>query len=188
MRKILLLLAIAGVCMSFNATAQAEEQQRPTLRTVALEELLEEVGRRSDERFLIDARAPARVVVGALGKSHVTYPILLTVLRNNDLAAVRTSGVVNVMPIGLVRYNALPLAVNGGPEMHDDEWVVRLISVKNAPASRLVPFLRPLINQAGHLVGEDGSDTLILVATYSVSERIVEIIEELDQRYQDQPR
>ena len=188
MNKLVLLLAVAGASMSLSFTAQAEEQQRPELRTVGLEELLEDVGRRADERFLIDRRAPARVVVGALGKSNVTYPLLLTVLRNNDLAAVRTSGVVNIVPIAAVRNFALPRVSDDGPVMHDDEWVLRLVPVSNASAAHFVPLLRPLISQAGHLVGEHGSNTLILIATYSVSERIVDIIEELDRNYKDQSR
>lgn len=184
----ILVLIFAGMLGTPDLAYAADDREQSALRTVALEELLEEVGRRSDERFLIDPRAPARVVVGALGKSHVTYPILLTVLRNNNLAAVRTSGVVNVIPMGLVRNYALPRVGADGPEMYDDEWVLRLVPVRNAAASRFVPYLRPLISQAGHLVGEDESDTLILVATYSVSERIVDIVEELDQSYKDQSR
>ena len=186
MRTLFAGLVVAVACLTLSSGDVLADDHRQSLQTMALEELLADVGRKSGESFLLDARVPARVVVGPLGKRDVTYPLLLTVLRNNDLAAVRVSGVVSIIPVGEVRNYTLPQANDDGPEMHDDEWVLRLVSVENAPASRLVPFLRPLIAKPGHLVGDDGSGTVIIVATYSVSERIADIIEELDQSYTGQ--
>ena len=62
--------------------------------TVSLQSLLDELGSRTGRRFLVDRQAPAQLRLGTVPVSGLTYPLLLTVLRNNGLAAVTVDGVV----------------------------------------------------------------------------------------------
>ena len=53
---------------------------------MALDELLDIVGRTSGKSFIIDARAPARIVVGLLESCEVTDPLAATCSVSNQSA------------------------------------------------------------------------------------------------------
>ena len=156
-------------------------QSAPAMHeTVELKDLLDVVARKSGSDFLIDRRVPAEVVVGTVKSRDIDYALLLTVLRNNGLAAVSTGKVVRIIPVNYVRQYALPLLRENDGGIPGDEWVTRILKVENTNAVRLVPLLRPMIQQAGHLVADGESNTLVIVAPYGVTERLVEIVDEVD--------
>src|SRR5262245_29035509 len=57
------------------------------LPTVPLADVLERVARNSNKQFLVDFRTPQRIFLGGARIEDVSYPILLSILRNNALAA-----------------------------------------------------------------------------------------------------
>jgi hypothetical protein len=64
---------------------------------------------RQKKRFLIDDRVRATAVVDELDGIKVTYPILLSILRNNGLAAAPVEGVVNIVPVPMSGNTLCPL-------------------------------------------------------------------------------
>ena len=163
------------------------KQSRPARHeTVELNELLDVVARKSGKEFLVDRRVPADVVVGTIKARNVDYPTLLTILRNNALAAATSDNGVRIVPVNLVRQHELPVLRDNDDTIPNDEWVTRLIQPEKAFSPRLVPLLRPMVPQAGHLVAESDSNVLIIVAPYGVTTRLVEIVDEIDQRTERQ--
>jgi hypothetical protein len=77
--------------------------------------------------------------------------LLLSILRNNGLAAAEVGGYVNILPDAAIRQLPLRLVQRDDPEIPDDAWVSRVITVPDGRAEWLVPILRPLLPQAGHL-------------------------------------
>jgi general secretion pathway protein D len=148
--------------------------------TVELAELLDDVGRKSNKQFLLDARVPGRVVVGTVDVKRVSYPQLLTILKNNGCAAVPGPGVVNIVPIANVRTFALPIVNKDDSSIADDEWVTRVIPVNQTEAGQLVPILRPLLPQEAHLAAMTPSRSIVIVDRYANVKRISAIVQELD--------
>ena len=62
-----------------------------------------------------------------------------------------------------------------------DEIVTQVIAVKNVSAAQLVPILRPLIPQYGHLAAYPASNMLIISDRASNVSRMARIIERIDQ-------
>ena len=62
-----------------------------------------------------------------------------------------------------------------------DEIVTQVIAVKNVSAAQLVPILRPLIPQYGHLAAYPASNMLIISDRASNVNRMMRIIERIDQ-------
>ncbi len=62
-----------------------------------------------------------------------------------------------------------------------DEIVTQIITLKNISAAQLVPMLRPLIPQYGHLAAFPGGNMLIISDRASNVSRIVHIVERMDQ-------
>src|SRR5262245_48212203 len=102
--------SVAAAAESANTSAETRANfGTGGYATVDLAELLDDVGRKSNKQFLLDARAPARVVVGTVDVKRVTYPQLLAILKNNGCAAVPGPSVVNIVPSANVRTYALPV-------------------------------------------------------------------------------
>lgn len=71
--------------------------------------------------------------------------------------------------------------VSGGRDgLRGDEMVTRVMVLNNVPAAQLVPILRPLIPQQGHMVAYPPSNVLIVSDRAASIDRIAEIIERID--------
>jgi len=163
-----------------STSADASHASGPGYATVDLAELLDDVGRKSSKQFLVDARVPARVVVGTVDPKRVTYAQLLTILKNNGFAAVPGPGVVSIVPTSGVRTYAVPIVNKDDGSIADDEWVTRVIPVKLTDANQLVPILRSLLPQEAHLASMPPSHSLLIVDRYANVKRVTAIVQELD--------
>ena len=157
-----------------------EQLPRPQLEQVALADVLDAVSRNDDRSFLIDHRVAPTVVIGQTEMRDIDYSTLLVILRNNDMAAVDVHGVVNVIPVSIVRQFALPVLHGEDDSIHDEEWVTWIIQTQNAPPNSIVPIIRPIMPAAGHFAANVDSKSMLLVDRYGNAKRIVALIEQLD--------
>jgi general secretion pathway protein D len=151
----------------------------PGLPTVALEPLLQRVGRAANKKFLLDGRVNSQIYLAGVDANDVTYPLLLSILRANNLAVVEIEGRLNVIPMFEVRFYAAMMA-NDEANVAADEWRTRVVQVTNIEAAQLVPVLRPLLPQSAHLAAFPASNTLIIMDRYANLKRITEIVRTLD--------
>jgi general secretion pathway protein D len=144
--------------------------------------LLREVGARFHKHFVlgIDPRVPQTVDLGGLERQDVTYPQLLSILEVNGMIVVADDGVLQVISTVDARQAALPLVAPENIKALDDEWVTCVIPIKNISAAQLVPILRPMIPQAGHLAAFPDRNALIIADRSANVRRIVEIIKILE--------
>ena len=185
MRSIILCTALLFVSHGMSGVALADKHDGPGHEVVALDKLLDAVSKDSGKEFLIEVRVPTEVVTGTLDIREIDYAILLSILRNNGLAAVGAQSVTKIVPVNTVRQHALPIVREADPSIPDDEWVTRTLVLEKVNASGLVPILRPMIQQAGHLAAVAGSNMLVIVAPYGVTERLVDIAMEADRNVPD---
>ena len=181
---LLICAAIGGVATAAESASTSAEARISTptggYATVDLAELLDEVARKANKQFLVDARVPSRMVVGTIDVKRVTYPLLLSILRNNGCAAVTLQGAVNIIPTAGVRTYPLPIVNKDDSSIAEDEWVTRVFRVKQADAAQMVPILRGLLPQEAHLAAMVPSNSLLIVDRYANVKRIAEIVQTLD--------
>ena len=187
MRSILLCTALLFVSHGMSGVALADKHDEPQHEIVPLAKLLEAVSKDSGREFLIDYRIDAEVVTGTLDVRKIDYGTLLSILRNNGLAAVSAESVTKIVPVAVVRQHALPIIRENDPSIPGDAWVTRTLVLEKVNAAGLVPILRPMIQQAGHLAAIGGSNMLVIVAPYGVTERLVDIAMEADRNFPDKP-
>jgi general secretion pathway protein D len=152
----------------------------PELPMVELAPLLQRVERASNKRFLVDRRVGPRIFLGDVEPNDITYPVLLSILRANSLAAVEIEGRVNIVLDAEVRFLPAPLAQTDDSSIAGDEWVTRVLKTTNVGAAQLVPILRPLMPQAAHLAAHSDTNQLILMDRYANIQRITAIVRSLD--------
>jgi general secretion pathway protein D len=153
---------------------------RPALEQVSLVDVLGAVRRHDDKTFLVDHRVPPAIVIGQVDIDDIDYPMLLIILRNNDLAVVNADGIVNIVPVGIVRQYPLPVLFEADDSVHDEEWVTWIVQTRNASPQSVVPIIRPIMPQAGHFAADPGSQSILIVDRYGNAKRIVALIEQFD--------
>ena len=151
----------------------------PGLPTVELAPILERVGRAANKRFLADGRVGPQIYLGGTEPNDITYPVLLSILRANNLAAVEIESRVNIVPVNDIRSYPLPMIQNDDASIPADEWVTRVLTTSNVEAAQLVPILRPLLPQWAHLAALPSS-RLVVIDRYANVRRIAELVRLLD--------
>jgi len=177
-------IVLCVVALATSATADDDVGQRASAYPpVPLADVLDAVSRKTGRVFLTSPHVPADVVIGQLDAKDVTYASLLIVLYNNELAAVRVGEVTNIIHASRIRQHALPILKDDDDSIPEYEWVSRVVEVKNGPATRYVPILRPLLPQMAHLVADHGSNTVLIVGRYGNTRRLVALVEEMDEHF-----
>lgn len=152
-----------------------------------LQQIVEYMSMLTGKTFVVDPRVRAQVTV--LSSRPVTaeaaYQAFLSILAVHGFAAVPQGTVTKIVPDANVRQmpaNDLP----GSTSSTSDEIVTQVISVRNVSAAQLVPILRPLIPTYGHLAAYPSSNMLIISDRAANVNRMIRIIERIDQSGDDQ--
>jgi general secretion pathway protein D len=127
------------------------------------------------------------LVTGTLDRGPVTYSTFLTILRLNGLTAVVTESAVVIVPDASIRQQAIATITTLSEKLPDDQWVTFLVRVQHVSAAQLVPILRPLMPQSGHMAAFPEQNTLLLVDRFSNVRRLAGLIRTLDLPVQKAP-
>jgi type II secretory pathway component GspD/PulD (secretin) len=146
---------------------------------VPLAQLIATIAKKTGKKFVVDPRVRGGATLIGQDTASINYAELVTILEVNGFAAVEGGGYVRVVPEATVRQLATPI-VSGKETLPDSEYVTRLIPVKSLPAGLLVPILRPLLPQQGHLAAEICTNTLMMVDTFANTKRIEAMVQTLD--------
>ena len=138
------------------------------------------------KNFIVDPRVKAQVTM--LSSSPMTpnafYEAFLSILQVHGFVAIPSGDVIKIIPDANARQvpaNDLPSRVSSS----SDEIVTQVVAVKNVSAAQLVPILRPLIPQYGHLAAYPASNMLIISDRASNVNRMMRIIQRIDQTGDD---
>jgi general secretion pathway protein D len=163
--------------------AQAQTPASTSLATqesgVPIPQLVALVAKKTGKKFVIDPRVHGDVVLIGQQPSDVSYSDLLTLLRVHGFVGVEEGGYVEVIPDASARQLAMP-TVTSKDSRPASEVVTAVISVRSVPAAQLVPILRPLLPQWGHLAAAMCNNTIIVVDTFDNVRRLEGIIRLLD--------
>jgi general secretion pathway protein D len=108
------------------------------------------------------------------------YQAFLSVLQVYGYVAVPAGKVIKIVPNTDARQ--LPsIDLPNNVSASSDEMVTQIITMKNVSAAQLVPLLRPLIPQSGHLAAYPSGNMLIISDRASNVSRIMRIIERMDE-------
>jgi general secretion pathway protein D len=182
-------IAVAILCSLFATFAVAGEPEAkqssspasiPNSGDTDLRVLLREAGARMHKHFVVDPRLPQAIDLGGLEHQDITYPQLLAVLQINGMVVVADDGIMQVTQIIDARQAAFPVVSPDNIKTLDDEWVTCVVPVKNISAGQLIPLLRPLMPQYGHMAAMADRNVVILVDRTANVRHLVELIKILE--------
>ena len=154
----------------------------PNYKDADLSQIIEAVSAVTGKNFIVDPRVKAQVTM--LSSTPMTpdafYEAFLSILQVHGFVAVPSGSTIKIIPDANARQvpaNDLPSRVSSS----SDEIVTQVVAVKNVSAAQLVPILRPLIPQYGHLAAYPASNMLIISDRASNVNRLMRIIQRIDQ-------
>jgi len=187
LRRLLLICSLlgSGVMLSQNVLA-AGNQITLNLKQADIRALISTVSKFTGKNFVVDPRVKAKVTVvssNTMSESEV-YEVFLSVLQVHGYAAVPVGNIIKIVPE--VNAKQGPLPVVRGSKNIGDELITKVITLDHVPAAQLVPILRPLVPQQGHLAAYNPTNTLIVTDHAANIKRLVQIIRHIDRPESDE--
>jgi len=162
------------------AHAQNEESFTLNLKNADIQSLIQTVSRQSGKNFVVDPRVKARVTVISAKplSADELYETFLSVLQVHGFSAVPHGDLIKIVPDVNAKQGPVPSFEDSSS--NSDQLVTQVIKVENVPAAQLVPILRPLVPQQGHLAAYAATNTLIVTDRASNIQRLTKIIAGID--------
>ena len=194
-KKALALVALASLPLMLNLSAvtavQAQQngstaQSNPdgtftlNLKNADIHSLISTVSKQSGRNFVVDPRVKAKITVISAKPldGNELYETFLSVLQVHGYSAVPSGDLIKIVPDVNAKQGPVPTYDPNTPE--SDQLVTQVIKIVNVPAAQLVPILRPLVPQQGHLAAYAATNALIVTDRANNINRLIEIIQDVD--------
>ncbi|MGY4534793.1 general secretion pathway protein D [Pseudomonas sp. TE3786] len=191
-RLTLALLACGLLSISVSANAaispapasasqdQQQDQERWTinLKDAEIGEFIDQIADITGETFVVDPRVKGQVNV--ISKTPLTlseiYQLFLSVMATHGFSVITQGDQARIVP------NAEAKADAGEGRAAPDRLETRMIQVQHGNVAELIPLIRPLIPQYGHLAAVTSANALIISDRSANIARIEDLIHQLDQK------
>jgi len=178
-----LFLVIGSAFFAVSSLVAAADYS-PNFKDTDIGEFINIVGKNLKRTIIVDPNVRGKITVRSydLLNEEQYYQFFLNVLQVYGFSAVTmSSGVIKVIRSKDAKSSNIPV-VEGSP-FDGDEMITRVMPVYNVPVRELAPLLRQLNDTAGggNVVSHDASNVMMLTGRAAVVNRLVEIIERVDQ-------
>lgn len=185
---------LLGLCLMlwFGSTALLAQSLSDTetvvlnMENTDIKILISTVADKTGKNFIVDPRVKGKVTV--ISHKAVTrdelYQIFLSILEVHGFAAVPGDNVIKIVPVVMAKQSGIPTATSISPG-YGGELVTRVVAINYVNAMQLVPILRPLIPQQGHMAAFPSSNVLIISDRAENIARIMKLIQRIDRPNDD---
>ncbi len=182
------LLAFAGACLGQAQPAQngvtrgAGDTITLNFQNADIGALINTVSQITGKNFIVDPRVKGKVTLISGGKFPASriYEVFLSVLEVHNFATVPSGDVIKIVPSNIVKQQPTPMSF-GATAPSVDEQITQVYQLEFGSVQELVPILRPLLPPTSHFAAHASSNTLVFTDTAANVERVLRIIERIDQ-------
>lgn len=171
----------AAVTAIAPSASQQEESWTINLKGADIREFIDQVAQISGQTFVVDPRVKGQVSVvsnSPLTLSEV-YQLFLSVMATHGFSVMTQGDQARIVP------NAEAKADADTGRNAPDRLETRLIQVQHGSATELIPLIRPLVPQYGHLAAISSANAIIISDRTANIERIEDLLRQLDQKGQN---
>ncbi|MCO7546998.1 type II secretion system secretin GspD [Stutzerimonas nitrititolerans] len=151
------------------------------LRDADIRAFIDQISQLTGQTFIVDPRVKGQVSVvsnATLSLSEV-YQLFLSVMATHGFSVLTQGDVARIVP------NAEAKSEAGGGPTGGDLLETRVIQVQHSSATELIPLIRPLIPQYGHLAAVSSANALIISDRSANIARIEDLVRQLDRTESD---
>ncbi|MCP3687074.1 MAG: type II secretion system secretin GspD [Gammaproteobacteria bacterium] len=142
--------------------------------------VINSVSQITGKNFIIDPRVKGKVTVVSskpLNEEEV-YNVFLSILQVHGFATVPTAYAIKIIPDATAKQSAAPFT--NKKNTPEDQLITRVLKINYINAAQLVPILRPLIAQQGHLAAYAATNVLIVSDRAANIRKVERIIAQMD--------
>ena len=152
-----------------------------SLKEADIRTLIETVSEATGMNFVVDPRVKAKVTVVSSRPMNEAelYQVFLSILQVHGYSAVPVGEIVKIVPDVTAKQGPVSVTGSDRPGV-GDQLVTRVLTVEHVPAAQMVPILRPLVPQQGHLAAYAASNVLVISDRAANIKRIEKIIRRID--------
>jgi general secretion pathway protein D len=183
-----LLIAAAFLIFAIAPSARAADPRIPqdqitmNFQNVDIPVLAKFISEITGKNFIIDESVRGKVTI--ISPTKVTpeeaYQAFQSALQIKGFTTVQTGKTIKIIPSRNVRSDA-PLTESQTPaQTRGDEYVTRMVKLRNVDAGTLVPVLQPMVSHDGLVSAYPEDNTLIITDDAYNVERLLKIIGSLD--------
>ncbi len=170
------------LCVAVMSPVAQAEQITLNLNNADIEALIKTVSEHTGKNFVIDPRVKGKVTVISahpMDKDEF-FQVFLSILEVHGFSTIPSGDLIKIVPDVKAKQSGIPTG-SALSSLPGDQVVTRIIQVKNVNATQLVPILRPLIPQEGHLAAYPATNVLIISDRRQNVDRLLKIISQIDQ-------
>ena len=171
----------AAVTAVAPSASQQEESWTINLKGADIREFIGQVAQISGQTFVVDPRVKGQVSVVSNSPLTLTevYQLFLSVMATHGFSVITQGDQARIVP------NAEAKADADAGRNAPDRLETRLIQVQHGSATELIPLIRPLVPQYGHLAAISSANAIIISDRTANIERIEDLLRQLDQKGQN---
>lgn len=170
-------LATAGVLMLMTSQLHADSITL-NFKDADINTVIETVSETTGRNFIVDPRVKGKVTVISAEPmdSNGLYQTFLSILEVHGFAAIPFGDTTKIVP----QNDAKQLGRGPSATAYSDDLITRALAIQHVAAAQLVPILRPLLPQYGHLAAYAPSNILIISDRQANVDRILDIVRRID--------
>lgn len=155
-------MKVAAFLFCFLSSVAIGKTWQVNLQQADINVFIRQVAEMTDKSFIVDPRVKGKVTVisNASLDEEAVFRLFLSVLTVHGYAVIESPEGFKVLPQNIAKQGGLNFDNQG--QAAGELLVTRVIAIKNAVASELVPILRPLVPQYGHLASVPTVNALII--------------------------
>jgi len=168
----------AAIDAATPSADQQEERWTINLKDADIREFIDQIAEITGETFVVDPRVKGQVSVvskAPLSLSEV-YQLFLSVMATHGFSVITQGEQARIVP------NAEAKADADAGRAAPDRLETRVIQVQHGSATELIPLIRPLVPQYGHLAAVTSANALIISDRSANIARIEDLVHQLDQK------
>ncbi len=152
-------------------------------RDMDIKAFIDIISKETGKTFVIDPRVKGKITVVSSEPmdDKQIYDVFLSILSVHGFTAIPTGSIIKVIPDNLAKSQSSPvLPIDKNPVV-GNSLITQIVEIKHVSAAQLIPLLRPLIRQQGHLVAYPANNTLVIYDNANNVNRLLKIIRRIDQ-------
>ena len=171
-----------GVLADTPPAPPGDQRITMNFQNVDIPVLVKFISQITGTNFVLDESVRGRVSV--ISPTPVTkeqaYSIFLSVLQLKGLTTVQAGKVIKIVPARNVRESATLTQSQVPAEVHGDQYVTRLVKLRNIDAASILTVIQPMVSHDGLIAAYPQDNTLILTDDAYNVQRLLRIIGSLD--------
>ncbi|MBV1911942.1 MAG: type II secretion system secretin GspD [Kangiellaceae bacterium] len=176
--------SVVTVALSFSLMITSVQADKATLnqKETDIGVFIEMVSRLTGKTFIVDPRVRNKkitVIAQHEMDEEEIFALFLSVLKVHQFSAVKTGKIYKIEQLQTAKQDSVEV-YSEGEKYSGDQLVTRVIKVDNVDVGLLVPLLRTLIPQQGHMAQYKPTNVIVIHDSAANLERIVQIIRKID--------